>query len=171
MGMLEVVLCRPVFLTVTVVCSSFNHQMRCPPRENRKTAVKDSSNVTSKFKSFAQNLQSSLVQSGLVQCGSMRTCSQSWHSWCATNLPGRTCFSGPPSNAPRLVGCGSMRTCSQLWHSWCATNLPGRTCFSCRHQSSKFVWVWRHAHLITLATCVTGHGFTGPHVFFVAGLD
>ncbi len=37
--------------------------------------------------------------------------------------------------------------------------------FRARHQSSKFAWVWRHARLIKLAICVTGHGLTDPHVF------
>ncbi len=71
------------------------------------------------------------------------------HFWCATNLPGTTCFSWPPPNAPKLVWSGP------VWSGpvWSSPVLSGRSSpvQSTRVQSSQ---VWSGKSSLVLSNLV-----------------
>ena len=71
------------------------------------------------------------------------------HFWCATNLPGTTCFSWPPPNAPKLVWSGP------VWSGpvWSSPVLSGRSSpvQSARVQSSQ---VWSGKSSLVLSNLV-----------------
>ena len=90
--------------------------------------------------------------------------------WPATNQPGSTYFRGTPQTRKRHTWSCLDATCSQCDTCGAPRIYRAARVFRARRQSSKFVWVWQHAHLITLATNVARHKSTGKHVFFVARL-
>ncbi len=79
-------------------------------------------------------------------------------------------FRGTPQTRKRHTWSCLDATCSQCDTCGAPRIYRAARVFRARRQSSKFVWVWQHAHLITLATNVARHKSTGKHVFFVARL-